>query len=156
MFLAYIGVGSNLGQRQENISSAEELIRSIEGIEFLKSSSIIETAPLGGPAQGKFLNAVFEIKTALSPEALLNILQEIEQSLGRERNIKWGPRKIDLDILFYGNRIINKENLQIPHPLLHKRKFVLEPLCQLNPSLEHPGLKKQISQILEGLDENYK
>ena len=156
MFLAYIGVGSNLGQRQENISSAEELIRSIEGIEFLNSSSVIETIPLGGPPQGKFLNAVFEIKTVLSPEALLNTLQEIEQSLGRERGIKWGPRKIDLDILFYGNKIINKEDLQIPHPLLHKRRFVLEPLCQLNPSLEHPVLKKQINNILEELDENCK
>ena len=154
MFLAYIGVGSNLGQRKENIFSSEKLIRSTSGIKFLRSSPIIETDPVGGPAQGKFLNAVFEIETLLLPETLLKALQDIEKSLGRKRSIKWGPRKIDLDILLYGDRIVDRKDLQIPHPLLHKRRFVLEPLCQLNPSAEHPVLKKQIRWILEGLDEN--
>lgn len=149
MVLAYIGVGSNLGNRLKNILSAKNLLENTDNIEFLKISSIIETEPVGGPRQGRFLNAVFEINTELSPEELLETLNDLEAKLGRKRTVKWGPRSIDLDILFYGDMIIDTVDLKIPHPLLHERRFVLEPLNELNPELEHPIYKEKIKDILK-------
>jgi len=127
----YIGIGSNLGDRQKNIDLAIENLRSTSSIVVEKISSIYETDPVGGPPQGKFLNGVIRIKTALSPKELLAILKEIEKSLGRRQAVRFGPRVIDLDILTYGDIRINEENLIIPHPRMNEREFVLQGLREI-------------------------
>ena len=134
MAIVYIGVGSNLGDRLENIRTAFELLeRSF--IHIIKTSSIIETDPVGGPAQGKFLNCVIKTETILSPEELLRTLHEIEQKLGRTREEVNGPRTIDLDILLYDDLVRSAPELTIPHPRMLERSFVLEPLKEIEPDL---------------------
>jgi len=149
----YIALGSNIGDRLANIRKAIELMKR-EGIEIIDESSIYETEPVGYKEQGWFLNSVVKGKTELSPKRLWKRLEKIEKSMGREREIKWGPRKIDLDILFYGNKVLNGKQLQIPHSELHKRKFVLVPLEEIVPELVHPILKKTISELLRDLKDN--
>ena len=133
MPICYLGIGSNLGNRKNNIKLALQKINRLKETRVIKASRIIETEPIGGPAnQGKFLNACLEVKTNLTPLALLNKLKKIEAQLGRPiKHSRFGPRTIDLDILFYGDRIINKKELKIPHPRILKRKFVLEPLLEI-------------------------
>lgn len=147
MAVAYIAFGSNLGERYKNIRDAISSLTSCPGIEIKKISSIIETEPEGGPRQGKFLNGAIEIETDLPPEGLLEALQKIENALGRERTVKNSPRAIDLDILFYEDRILDVANLKIPHPRLHKRLFVLGPLSEIAPDFMHPVLKKKIADL---------
>ncbi|MBA7517186.1 2-amino-4-hydroxy-6-hydroxymethyldihydropteridine pyrophosphokinase [subsurface metagenome] len=125
-----------------------------EGIEIVDESSIYETEPVGYKEQGWFLNSVVKGKTELSPRRLWKRLEKIEKSIGRESEIKWGPRIIDLDILFYENKILNGKQLQIPHSELHKRKFVLVPLEEIALELVHPVLKKTISELLRDLKDN--
>lgn len=127
----FIGIGSNLGNRKENIERAIGFLEKIEGVKVEKISSIIETEPEGGPPQPMYLNGVIKIKTTLSPQNLLSSLQEIERKLGRVRKERFGPRTIDLDILLYGDRIVNEPNLQIPHPKMWSRNFVLIPLSEV-------------------------
>ncbi len=129
--VAYIGIGSNPGDRKANIEKAIGLVKMIRGTKFVKTSSIYEAEPVGGPPQGPFLNGVFEIKTALDPLKLLKELKSIEKQLGRKRKIKNGPRMIDLDILLFGRKKINARNLKVPHPRLHKREFVLRGLREV-------------------------
>lgn len=154
MVRVYLGVGSNLGDRKSYLQRASELVRKIPATSFLRSSSVRETVPIGGPAQGKFLNAVWEIETKLSARELKDHLLEIEAQLGRRRSEPNAPREIDLDILFYGDQIINEKHLQIPHPRLPERAFVLEPLFELAPDLVHPKLKKTIKALLASLRGN--
>ena len=149
----YIALGSNLGNRLANIRKAIELMKR-EGIEIIDESSIYETEPVGYRKQGWFLNSVVKGRTELSPRRLWKRLEKIEKSMGREKEIKWGPRIIDLDILFYGNKILNGKQLHIPHSELHKRKFVLVPLGEIAPELVHPVLKKTISELLRDLKDN--
>jgi len=149
----YIALGSNLGDRLANIRKAIELMKE-EGIEIINESPIYETEPVGHKEQGWFLNSVVKGRTELSPGRLWEALEKIEKSIGREREIKWGPRIIDLDILFYGNKILNDKQLQIPHSELHKRSFVLIPLEEIAPELVHPVLKKTISELLRDLKDN--
>ena len=130
MSLVYIGLGSNLGNREENIEKAILLIEE-NGIKILKRSSIIETDPVGGPPQGKFLNAVIKVETLLGPLNLLKILQDIESKLGRVREIYQGPRTMDLDILIFGDLIMQTPQLTIPHPRMFEREFVLTPLREI-------------------------
>ena len=149
----YIALGSNLGDRLANIRKAIELMKG-EGIEIIDESSIYETEPVGYKEQGWFLNSVVKGRTELSPGRLCKRLEKIEKSMGRESEIKWGPRIIDLDILFYENKILNGKQLQIPHSELHKRKFVLVPLEQIAPELVHPVLNNTISELLRDLKDN--
>jgi 2-amino-4-hydroxy-6-hydroxymethyldihydropteridine diphosphokinase len=145
---AYISFGSNIGDRNGNIRMALELIGEHPNIEIERVSSIYETEPFGRKDQRWFLNGVVEITTSLSPEELLIELQDIEIKLGRKREERWGPRRIDLDIILFDNLIIEGEDLKIPHPGLHNRRFVLTPLVELAPRLLHPRLNKTIEELL--------
>lgn len=131
MVACYLGIGSNLGNRRENIKKALDYLKRTPGIKIDKCSRIYETKPVGGPSQGKFLNAAIKIKTSLTPQSLLKALKKIEKDLGRKQTVRFGPREIDLDILFYGNRIIKKRNLIIPHPRMFEREFVIRPLSEI-------------------------
>jgi 2-amino-4-hydroxy-6-hydroxymethyldihydropteridine diphosphokinase len=151
MATSYIAVGSNLGDRKENLKTAKDYLEKIEGIQFLKSSSVYETEPVGGPPQGKYLNAVWKVETSLEPKQLLEKLLGIEAQMGRIRKEKNGPRPIDLDILFYEDRILHESDLEIPHPQLQTREFVLKPLMDLAPDFVHPELKKTVREMYETL-----
>lgn len=132
MAICYLGIGSNLGNRRKYIRAAVKKISALKETKVIKLSVVIETKPSGGPAgQGKFLNAALKIKTDLPPLTLLKQLKHIEKTLGRKKTLRWGPRIIDLDILFYGDKIINRKNLQIPHPRIFEREFVIKPLLQV-------------------------
>lgn len=121
------------------------------GSRFLRSSSIYETDPVGGPLQRKYLNAVWEIETTLPPQELKNELKKIEEKLGRKSASRNAPREIDLDIIFYGEQIMDQSDLKIPHPRLHERTFVLQPLAELAPQMVHPQSKKTVEELLEQL-----
>ena len=131
MTTCYIGIGSNLGDRGSNIDKAIEELKRAEGIRVTRASSIYETEPVSEIPQGKFLNGILEIKTALSARELLAELNRIEAALGRERRIKNEPRIIDLDILYYGDEEIHGKDLVIPHPKINEREFVLKGLREL-------------------------
>ena len=152
MLLAYIGLGSNLGKRKTNLESSIDRLDKTEKILVTKISSFFETKPVGGPPQPNFLNSALEIKTSLLPRILLIKLQRIENSLGRKRMVKWGPRTIDMDILLFENTIINDHNLIIPHPLMHTRKFVLDPLSKIAPDFKHPIFNKTIMELKNALE----
>lgn len=130
---AYIGIGSNLGKREEYFGRAIEMLKDSPGIKIVTISPVYETEPVGGPAQGKFLNGVIKLQTELSPRELLERLHGIEDSLGRVRTVKNGPRAIDLDILTYGDLKVSEEGLEIPHPRMNQRAFVKRPLSDLRP-----------------------
>jgi 2-amino-4-hydroxy-6-hydroxymethyldihydropteridine diphosphokinase len=144
--LVYLGLGSNVGDREEYIEQAVFLLEKNPNIETTKRSTNYETEAEGG-TQPPFINAAVEIKTNLLPHALLEVCQEIETTLGREREIEWGPRTIDIDILLYNNEIISNDKLQIPHPLMHERFFVLKPLREVAPHMIHPILEKSIDAL---------
>jgi 2-amino-4-hydroxy-6-hydroxymethyldihydropteridine diphosphokinase len=141
--IAYIGLGSNLGNRRAMIAGALERLRP------RRVSTIVETEPWGRTDQPPFLNAVAELETDLEPSALLDRLLDVERGLGRVRGEKWGPRTIDLDLLLYGDRRIMTETLSVPHPHLHERRFVLEGLAELCPDCTVPGLDRTVRQLLE-------
>lgn len=154
MHKVFIALGSNLGDKKDNINEAIKRIND-KGIKILKVSSIIETEPYGYKDQDKFLNAVCLVETDLSPHELLNVLLEIEREMGRVRTIKWGPRVIDLDIIFYDDLIINEANLIIPHPDAHNRTFVMGPLSEIEPDFIHPVLNKTVKEIYLELTKSY-
>ncbi len=132
MEVCYLGIGSNLGNRSKNILSAIKKLGFLKQTKVIKVSNLFVTDPVGGPAnQGKFLNAALKIKTSLPPLVFLKKLKIIEWELGRKRRVLNGPRTIDLDILFYGERVIKTKVLTVPHPRLFFRKFVLEPLSEI-------------------------
>jgi 2-amino-4-hydroxy-6-hydroxymethyldihydropteridine diphosphokinase len=152
MTVAYIGLGSNLGDRQEQIKTALKKLSESEQIEVVRVSEVIETPPLTADNQPKYLNVVAEIKTTLSAEDLHKKTAEIEVSLGRVRQIKWAPRTIDLDLLLYGEKTINRANLTVPHPQMHLRSFVLNGLRELNGGLVHPVLEESIDELAARLN----
>jgi 2-amino-4-hydroxy-6-hydroxymethyldihydropteridine diphosphokinase len=146
---AYLGLGTNLGDRKRNLREAIEQIEEHIG-SVLKSSSVYETKPWGFDAENDFLNMAAEVETGLSPTELLKKIFEIESKLGRERTQdRYSSRIIDIDILFYDDLIVDQKGLKIPHRLIHERRFVLAPLCEIAPDLIHPMLKKTIIVLLE-------
>jgi 2-amino-4-hydroxy-6-hydroxymethyldihydropteridine diphosphokinase len=153
---AYIGLGSNVGEREENLVRAISLLDSSPGIRVLRRASLYETEPVGVEAQPWFFNTVVEVEAELAPGELLRRLKEIEKALGREDRGRWGPREIDLDLLLYGDLVMEEDGLVLPHPELHRRRFVLEPLCELAPELIHPRLGQPLRELLAGLDERKK
>jgi len=144
---AYIGLGSNLCNKEESIKSALRMLAEADNIKVTRVSKLIETAPLGGANQPKYLNGVAEVKTSLSAKALHKILVDIEFSLGRRREEKWSPRIIDMDLLLFGEEIINSPDLTVPHPQMHLRSFVLKGLSKLNGELLHPVLKESMKKL---------
>ncbi len=147
----YIGVGSNLGEREEYMKLAKERVSTLPNTKNFKTATIIETEPYGYTEQSRFLNTVYTIETLDTPEEFLDKLHEIENEAERKREIHWGPRTLDLDILLYDDLVTEDENLTIPHPELTKRLFVLEPLCELAPRGIHPLERRRYSDILENL-----
>jgi 2-amino-4-hydroxy-6-hydroxymethyldihydropteridine diphosphokinase len=143
--IAYIGLGSNLGDRRAMIADA------LERLKPRRVSTVVETAPWGRTDQPPFLNAVAEIDTELEPAVLLDRLLDLERGLGRVRRERWGPRTIDLDLLLYGDRRVASEALSVPHPHLHERRFVLEGLAELCPERTVPGLDLTVRELLEAL-----
>jgi len=148
---AFIGVGSNLGDRKRTMGEAQKALAACPEIRFQRSAPIYETQPVGGPPQGLYLNTVWEIETDLTAEALLNVLLKIESDYGRERREKNAPRTLDLDLLFYGDQVIDEGGLTIPHPRLHERWFVLKPLWDLRADFVHPVSQKSICELLDQL-----
>jgi len=146
---AYIGLGSNLGDRRALLLSALDALDEREGIQLVAVSQLIETEPEGPPDQGRYLNGAATILTRLSPRELLRAMLEIEANHGRERaeETRWGPRRLDLDLLMYEDRIIDEPGLTIPHPRLHQRTFVLIPLAQIAPDAVHPVLGETIETL---------
>lgn len=149
---AYIGLGSNLGNTEENLNAALSKVKVRESILSVEASSFYATRPLTGAGQPDYLNAVARVQTTALPYQLLEVLQEVENLFGRERKAKWGPRTLDLDILLYEDVILNEPDLVLPHPQMHLRSFVLKGLCELAPDLEHPVLKRSMHELAERLN----
>lgn len=148
---AFISIGSNIGNKEENLNKAIEYLKETDEIQVLDVSRFIVTEPWGLEDQEEFLNGALKIKTTLSPKELMTVLLNIEALMKRERIIKWGPRIIDLDIIFYDDIISDDEYVVIPHPRMEEREFVLKPLCEIAPNKIHPLLKKRVFRLLEDL-----
>jgi 2-amino-4-hydroxy-6-hydroxymethyldihydropteridine diphosphokinase len=156
---AYISIGSNLGNRLKYIKEAIRRMEQSKGIKISKASSVYETQPVEYKDQPWFLNMVLELKTSLEPLNLLELLLNIENQMGRRRTgspsslqaRRYGPRNIDLDLLFYDDLVLNSDKLTLPHPRMHERRFVLVPLAEIAPQVVHPLLKKNVKRLLEDL-----
>ena len=150
---AYLGIGSNLGDREAYLEHAIAKLKADKKIRAVRTSDWIVTKPYGGVEQDDFLNGAVSLETLYSPSELLHLSQSVEKEAGRERKIHWGPRTLDLDILFYEDFICDEEELTVPHPDMQNREFVLKPLDQLCPYYEHPLLHKTVRQLLKELEE---
>ena len=151
MHIAYIGFGSNIGDRISFIQNAILRLSQKQGITIKQISSLYNTTPIGNEEQNDFLNGVVAIQTCLTPLSLLQTLKNIEISVGRQPRSRWGPREIDLDILIYADVCIKTDEITIPHPELHHRGFVLVPLAELTPNLLHPVFKETVQTLLAKL-----
>ncbi|HLF85510.1 MAG TPA: 2-amino-4-hydroxy-6-hydroxymethyldihydropteridine diphosphokinase [Nitrospiria bacterium] len=148
---SYLGLGSNLNDRQANIAEAITRLDSVPGIVIVNRSSLYESEPIGYKDQGWFVNAVIGINTTLSPRSLLDVCLGIEDKMGRIRRTEKGPREIDIDILIYGDLTVDEAGMKIPHPSMHIRRFVLVPLLEIAPHLCHPILQKSVKALLMDL-----
>ncbi len=150
---AHIGIGANLGDRRSVIAAALTDIAAVSGIEVLAVSPMVETDPVGGPDQPPFLNGAAALRTVLSPGRLLLALHRIEAAHGRDRSVeqRWGPRRLDLDLLLYGDLVVAEQGLTVPHPRLHERSFVLDPLAIIAPRVIHPILGVSIECLRDRL-----
>ncbi len=148
----FIGLGSNLDDREGNLRRAVELLK--QKMKLVKVSSLYESEPMYVKDQPWFLNCVAEFETKLTPVELLDYLREIERKLRRQESVRYGPRSIDLDILFYGNEVVEKNGLKIPHPRIQERRFVLVPLEEIDPDYIHPVYRSSISTLLANLKSN--
>jgi 2-amino-4-hydroxy-6-hydroxymethyldihydropteridine diphosphokinase len=148
----YIGLGTNSGEREKNIERSLQRLKGSPEIDLFSVSPLYDTEPYGEKEQPRFLNGVVKIETTLSPKELLGELKKIEREMGRKKRTRWAPRVIDLDILFYDGIVYKDEEVEIPHPDLHNRWFVLKPMNDLAPTLVHPIIKKTVRQLLEGLN----
>ena len=151
MTRAYVGLGANLGPREVTLLRAVDLLAAANGVEVVAVSQLRETAPVGVVDQPPFLNGAVAIETSLAARELLDVLLDTERALGRVRGERWGPRTVDLDLLVYGEEIVDEPGLRVPHPRLAERRFVLEPLADLDPALLIPGLGT-VSAALAALD----
>jgi 2-amino-4-hydroxy-6-hydroxymethyldihydropteridine diphosphokinase len=147
MKTVYISLGSNVGDREQQIAAAVQALGT-RGIRIVRQSSIYSTEPVDVATQGWFLNCVLEVETDLMPRQLLRVLQEIENELGRKHTVLRGPRVIDLDILLYGSSVIRTPELEVPHPRMTQRRFVLVPLAEIAPTLRHPIENKSVEELL--------
>jgi 2-amino-4-hydroxy-6-hydroxymethyldihydropteridine diphosphokinase len=148
---AYVGLGANLGPREETLRRASDLLGATNGIDVVALSQLRETDPVGVLDQPRFLNGVVALETTLSPRRLLDVLLSIERKLGRVRDgARWGPRTVDLDLLVYASEQVDEPGLRVPHPHVHERRFALEPLAELDPELEIPG-HGRVSDLLAHL-----
>jgi len=148
---AYVGLGSNLGDRAAYLLLGLSALSRLPKTHLLRLSPVYETDPVG-PPQPPYLNMVAELETELSPKGLLAEMLRIEKALGRERRERWGPRTLDLDLLLYGDLVLEEEGLSVPHPRLHQRAFVLVPLLDLLPEGRHPLLGQSFAELLASLD----
>lgn len=148
---AYVGLGSNLGDRTAHLLLGLSALSRLPDTHLLRLSPIYETEPVG-PSQPPYLNLVAELETELPPRALLGEMLRIERAQGRERRERWGPRTLDLDLLLYGDLVLKEEDLEVPHPRLHQRAFVLVPLLDLLPEGRHPLLGQSFRELLASLD----
>jgi len=154
--IAYIALGGNVGDVEAALRQAAGTMGRTPGIRVLRVSRLSWTQPVGGPpGQGRYLNGVAEIATTLRPRELLQAVQAVEASLGRDRGreVRWGPRTCDLDIVLMGDHVVDEPDLVIPHPRMHQRRFVLDALAELAPAATHPVLHKTMAQLLRELDE---
>ena len=145
---AFLSLGSNLGDKAENLKRAREKL-ILKGLQVQKSSLLYHTEPVDYEDQDWFFNQILQVGTLVGPEQLLDFCSEVESELGRERQIPRGPRLIDIDVLLYDRIIVNSLKVQIPHPRMHLRRFVLEPLASISPDVLHPGFQKTVSALLK-------
>lgn len=149
MARVFLGLGSNVGDRLQFLQRAVDELRSKERVMLTKVSSVYETEPVGITDQREFLNLAIEAEILLTPEELLRTVKEVEKKVGRKQSERWGPREIDIDILFYGDESLNMGDLRIPHPELGQRKFVLIPLRELDGEFVHPVHRKTVAALLK-------
>lgn len=154
--ICFISVGSNLGDPVLKCLQAMYRLSCVGGIECIRRSSLYHTEPVGDETQNWFVNAVVEVRTVLFPGEMLKVVQTIEKEMGRTRDVRGGPRIIDLDILLYGQTVIQERHLVIPHPEMHRRRFVIEPFCEIAPYVIHPAFGISIRGLRDRLEENKK
>jgi len=153
--ICYLGIGSNLGDPVQNCREALRQLSFLKSLEVLRRSSLYRSEPVGMAAQGWFVNGAVEVRTTLTALQLLKALQWVERSMGRERTVRWGPRVIDIDILLHGQGIVNTKPLVVPHPEMHRRRFVLEPMNEIAPYVIHPLYGVSMKGLLDRLEDHH-